>query len=82
MSQELLEAILEELRAQRVPEPLWSTTEIGMFFGVGKKTACGIAALPSFPNPVDAPGVGRRWLPSEVKGWAQRNRRNKQRERR
>lgn len=79
MTQELLEAILQELRAQRVPDALWSTTEIGLYFGVSKKAACTIAAQYSFPDPVDTPGVGRRWLPSEVRAWAKRNPRKKRR---
>lgn len=73
-----LNEILEELRSQRVGS-LWSTAEIGVYFGVKSKTACGIVADPSFPDPVTAPGVGRRWLPDEVRAWAKRHRRPKRR---
>lgn len=79
-----LDAVLAELRAQReaieqqrLGELLWSTAEIGRYFGVEAKTACGIVSVHSFPDPVDAPGVGRRWLPDEVRAWARRHRRPK-----
>ncbi|MCH2551288.1 MAG: hypothetical protein MK001_03730 [Alcanivorax sp.] len=74
-----LQQILEELRAQRVQESLWSTEEVGAYFGVKSKTACGIVAAPDFPDPVTAPGVGRRWLPEEVRAWAKRHRKPKRR---
>ena len=71
---ELLSEILSELRSQRV-EPLWSTQEIGAFFSVSAKHACQIASAPGFPEPVDAPGTGRRWPADEVRAWARSNRR-------
>ena len=74
-----LEKILEELKAQRVPDRLWSTEEIGRYFGVTAKTACNIVSAPGFPDPVAAPKVGRRWLPEEVKAWAKRHRSPKRR---
>ena len=79
-----LDAVLSELRAQREAidqqrfgELLWSTAEVGRYFGVEAKTACGIVAASGFPDPVDAPGVGRRWIPDEVRSWARRSRRPK-----
>jgi hypothetical protein len=78
------DAVLSELRAQREAidqqrfgELLWSTAEVGRYFGVEAKTACGIVAASGFPDPVDAPGVGRRWIPDEVRSWARRSRRPK-----
>jgi predicted DNA-binding transcriptional regulator AlpA len=79
-----VDALLAELRAQRdvmeyhgLGERLWSTAEIGQYFGVEAKTACGIVSAHTFPDPVDAPGVGRRWIPDEVRAWARRHRRPK-----
>lgn len=74
MKSEVLDAILKELKAQRVPDSLWSTEEVGLYFGVSSKTACGIVALSTFPDPVAAPKVGRRWLPHEVRTWAAQHR--------
>lgn len=76
MTQEILEEILVELKAQRVPK-LWRTDEIGIYFGVSSKAACRIAADPTFPDPIKAPGVRRLWLPSDVQEWAAKNRKRK-----
>ena len=76
MTQEILEEILGELRAQRVPK-LWRTDEIGIYFNVSSKAACRIVADPTFPDPVDAPGVRRVRLPSEVQEWATKHRKRK-----
>ena len=71
------DAVLSELRAQREAieqqrfgELLWSTAEIGRYFGVEAKTACSIAAASSFPDPIEAPDIGRLSLPDEVRSWS------------
>lgn len=77
--QHVLEEILEELRRQRIPDALWSTKEIGTYFGVTAKRATYITNQHTFPDPVHAPDIGRRWIPDEVRDWAKRHRQPKRR---
>lgn len=67
-----VDLILEELKALNAQNRLWSTAEVGMYFGVSAKSACGIVCKSGFPTPIKVPGIGRRWEPEEVKKWAKR----------
>ena len=69
----LLRDILDELRAANSSSRLWSSADVARYFGVSAQSARNrILCKPEFPRPVQVPGVGRRWKPSEVRAYAER----------
>jgi predicted DNA-binding transcriptional regulator AlpA len=53
---------------------LWSITDIAAWLHVADATAYRVAASPTFPKSVRTGKACRRWIPAEVKKWAERQR--------
>jgi predicted DNA-binding transcriptional regulator AlpA len=52
-------------------EPLWNERQLGEFFGTGPRKTHQIRQEPDFPDAVVLGARCLRWLPSEVREWAQ-----------
>ena len=74
-SEEILTAILAELKRQNANHHLWTAQDIADYLGLSKSTAYGrIICAPGFPKPIKLEGVSRRWKPSEVTAFIERKR--------
>lgn len=72
---QILNAILGELRRQRVADDLWSADDIADYLGLAKNTVQGRTVKTNgFPRPVMLPTGGKRWVAKEVRAWAMRQR--------
>lgn len=56
------------------PDRLWSIGDLAAWLHVGESTAYKVAAQPTFPKSIRIAGKCRRWMPSEIKAWAARQR--------
>lgn len=64
--------ILTELQRQAVPDKLWDKSEVGNYLGVSANTLNKF--MHQLPNPVILPTGGRRWIPKQIREWAERRR--------
>lgn len=55
-------------------DSLWRIDDIADYFRVSRSTAFTLAAGPSFPRSIKPLPKVRRWVPVEVKKWAERQR--------
>jgi predicted DNA-binding transcriptional regulator AlpA len=70
-----LNAILSELRAQRVRDDLWTADDVALYLKIKKSTfQQRLQNSDSFPRPRTLPttgsGGGKRWIAEEVRQWA------------
>lgn len=64
-------------RAKRLPPPedrLWTIGDVAAWLHVGEATAYRVAADPAFPRSIRIAKSCRRWIPTEIKRWAERQR--------
>lgn len=71
----VLNAILEQLKKNAMPDRLWSADDVATYMGLSKASVQQrIICKPDFPPAVRVPTTGKsktdpRWEPSEVKKW-------------
>jgi predicted DNA-binding transcriptional regulator AlpA len=71
---DLLSEIRDLLRQNAKDARLWKAEDIAEYFAVAPQTVRNsIVRKPGFPRPIMASG-SRRWKPSEVKAYAERQR--------
>jgi phage pi2 protein 07 len=74
-TEELLKDILDELKSSNKNSRLWDIQDIADYFKLSKNSASNrLLCKPAFPKAIKIEGVGKRWKPSEVKAYAERNR--------
>jgi len=70
-TEELLIDILRELKTQNRQARLWDLSDIADYFNLAKNSVSNrVVCKADFPKPVKLPGVGKRWMPAEVKAYA------------
>lgn len=73
--EELLKKIVDILEKSRREDRLWSAKDVAYFFNVGDTTARQqIIADPGFPKAVKIGKTEKRYVPEEVKKFAERKR--------
>jgi len=77
-TEELLNAILEELKTSKMPKRLWSVADIAAYLNRSKVTIQQrVVCKPDFPNAVRIPTqtgkVGPLWYQEEVKRYVKRH---------
>ena len=56
-------------------ENLWDIENISLFFKTSASTVYrAIVCRPNFPRPIKVKGMHKRWVPQEVKEWAESQR--------
>lgn len=75
MSDHLLLEMITELKKLNADNRLWTVDDIAAYLQFGKTTVSQkIITAKDFPKPIKANGTNPRWIHSEVKDWARRQR--------
>ena len=61
------------MRAQAIPDRLWSVDDIAVYTGFSTKTVRELKSRPGFPRPIVF-SKQERWIMQEVKDWAKKQR--------
>ncbi len=70
----VLKEILDELR--KPTDSLWQEKDIAAYYGTTPSSIRRATCKPDFPKAIKPQGLSRRWKPSEVKEWFDRQREN------
>ena len=75
LSDSLLAEILAELKLANVKARLWNVGDVADYFLISNGSAHNrLLCKPNFLRAVKVAGIGRRWMPAEVKAFAERHR--------
>lgn len=73
-TEELLLAILQEMRFANKNTRLWDLDDLADYFNLEKSSVSSrLVCKSNFPKAIKIEGVGRRWQPSEVKAYAEKH---------
>ena len=69
---EILSEILSELKRGNRNARLWDIHDVADYVGISNSAAYRLVSKAGFPRAVKLEGVPQRWLPAEVRAFAER----------